>query len=68
MFKVNNKDTKTTPHQSCVFIVNLFTSFTLYSKVSNVKFEQVNAGWDQAGKAILNPRGVFRPWQASLQK
>ena len=60
MFKVNNKDTKTTPHQSCVFIVNLFTSFTLYSKVSNVKFE-VNAGWDQAGKAILNPRGVFRP-------
>ena len=61
MFKVNNKDTKTTPHQSCVFIVNLFTSFTLYFKVSNVKFEQANAGWDQAGKAILNPRGVFRP-------
>ena len=44
MFKVNNKDTKTTPHHSCVFIVNLFTYFTLYSNVSIVKFEQVNAG------------------------
>ena len=34
MFKVNNKDTRTTT-----------TYFTPCSSVSIVKFEQVNAGW-----------------------
>ena len=37
MFKVNNKDTRTTP-----FIVNLEH---ISHRVSFVNFEQINAGW-----------------------
>ena len=37
MFKVNNKDTRTTPLQ---------THFIPCSSVSIVNSEQVNAGWD----------------------
>ena len=46
MFKVNNKDTKTTPMASfwCLYRL-LWTYFTSYSSVSIVNFEQVNAGW-----------------------
>ena len=46
MFKVNNRDTRTTPwRHSNVFIVNV-TYFTSCSSVSIVTFEQVNAGWE----------------------
>ena len=61
MFKVNNRNTRTTceicskltiktPEQhhwrrSGVFIVNYGTYFTPYSSVSIINFEQVNAGW-----------------------
>ena len=40
MFKVNNKDTRTTP-----FIVNFEYISQLCSSVSIVNFEQVNADW-----------------------
>ena len=46
MFKVNNKDTRTTPIANV--LVSLFlTSNTFHtcSSVSIVTFEQVNAGW-----------------------
>ena len=46
MFKVNNKDTKTTPEwrRSGVFIV-IFEHISDLS-VSTVNFKQVNAGWE----------------------
>ena len=43
MFKVNNKDTRTTHwHRSDVFIVNFDTPC---SNISIINFEQVNTGW-----------------------
>ena len=46
MFKINNKDTRSTPwHRSSVFIVN-FEHFTPYSSVSIVNFEHVIASWN----------------------
>ena len=58
MFKVNNKDTKTTPASFMVnvycyrllllfivFIVNFKHISHLYSSVSIVNFEQVSPGW-----------------------
>ena len=47
MFKVNNKDTRTTPMASLVSLLLLWTYFTPCSSVSVfvVNFEQVNAGW-----------------------
>ena len=45
MFKVNNKDTKTTPRRFGVFIVNFERISHLCSSVSIVNFEQVNNGW-----------------------
>ena len=51
IFKVNNKDTRTTTwRRSSVFIVNFEIYFTPSTSVSNVNFEQVNAGWDRAQK------------------
>ena len=46
MFKVNNKDTRTTPFASfwCLYC-QLWTYFTLCSSVSIVNFEHVIAGW-----------------------
>ena len=46
MFKVNNKDTRTTSSTSfwCLYCY-LWTYFTTCSSVSIVNFEQVNAGW-----------------------
>ena len=45
MFKVNDKDTKTTPlRRFGVFIVNFEHISHLCSRVSIVDFEQVNAG------------------------
>ena len=41
MFKVNNKDTRTTPPM---------VYFTPCSSVSIVNFEQVNAGWEGSDK------------------
>ena len=47
MFKVNNKDTRTTPwRRSGVFIVN-FQHFTPCSSVSIVNFEHVIADWER---------------------
>ena len=46
MFKVNDKDTRTTP---CVVLVSLsltLNMFTPSSSVSIVKSENVNAGWE----------------------
>ena len=48
MFKVNNKDTRTTPIANGLVLASLFltsNTFHTYSIVSIVKFEQVNAGW-----------------------
>ena len=46
MFKVNNKDTKTTPMASfwCLYC-KLLTYFIPCSNVSIARFEQVNADW-----------------------
>ena len=46
MFKVNNKDTRTTLY---------WPYFTLCSSVSIVNFEHVNAGWD-ANKKNAGPK------------
>ena len=46
MFKVSNKDIRTTP--MAVILVSLLltsTYFTSFSNVSIVKFEHVNVGW-----------------------
>ena len=46
MFKVNDKDTKTTPIASFwCFYCELGTYFTPCSSVSIVNFEHVTAGW-----------------------
>ena len=46
MFKVNNKDTRTTPVASFwCFIVNFGHISHPSSSVSIVNFKQVNAGW-----------------------
>ena len=46
MFKVNNKDTKTTPMTSSgVFIINFEHISQLCPSVSIVNFEHVIAGW-----------------------
>ena len=45
MFKVNNKDTRTTP----LLTLNIFTPC---SSVSIVNFEQVNTAWVVAAKAF----------------
>ena len=43
MFKVNNKDTRTTPMAS-LLPLNMY--FTSCSSVSTVNFEHVIAGWE----------------------
>ena len=43
MFKVSNKDIRTTPPVSLLLTLNIFHTF---SSVFIVDFEQVNAGWD----------------------
>ena len=43
MFKVNNKDTRTTPG---IFIVNFQHIFTPCSSVPIAKFEHEIAGWE----------------------
>ena len=46
MFKVNNKDTRTTPRRrSGVFIVNFEHILHLALVASFVNFEQVSPGW-----------------------
>ena len=54
MFKVNNKDLRTTPVASFgVFMVNFeHTYFTPCSSVSNVNFEQVHSGWVRVERRI----------------
>ena len=47
MFRVNNKDTRTTLLASFWYRYCLiWTYFTPYSSVSIVNFEQLNAGWE----------------------
>ena len=56
MFKVNNKDTRTTSMTSFwCFYCELWTYSTPCSSVSIVNFEQVNAGWVRGlvGKQVL---------------
>ena len=48
MFKVNNKDTRTTPY------------FTPSSSVSNVNFELANVGWLVVNFAQKNPEALSR--------
>ena len=51
MFKVNNKDTKTTPMASFwCFIVNFEHISHLCSSVSIVNFEHVIAGWVKSSR------------------
>ena len=49
MFKVNNKDTRTT---------DAITYFTPCSSVSIVNFEQVNSGWDKSTTVGWSSSGV----------
>ena len=46
MFKVNIKDTRTTPGVVLILILNI--SFTPCSTVSIANFEHVNANWDKS--------------------
>ena len=54
MFKINNKDTRATPLPSfwCL-CCQLWTYFTPCSSVSIVKFEQVNAGWEDRSETLV---------------
>ena len=45
MFKVNNKNTRTTPMASFWYLINFEYVSHLFSGVSIIKFEQVNASW-----------------------
>ena len=45
MFKVNNKDNRTTPGVVLVSLLLTSTYFTPCSSVSIVNFELVNVGW-----------------------
>ena len=45
MFKVNNKNTRTTSRRSDVFIVNFEHILDHFSSVPIVGFEQVNVYW-----------------------
>ena len=63
MFKVNNKDTKTTPMRHFgVFIVNLEHISHLCSTVSVVNFEQVNGGWVRRAGTSLFDWPVTMTW------
>ena len=56
MFKVKNKDTRTTPQENTFARVSFLTFFfTPCSSVSIANFKQVNAGWDseKLGSAYL---------------
>ena len=60
MFKVNNKDTKTTPMASfwCL-IVNFEHISHLCSSVSIVNFEQINVCWEWMRKIRLVIHEIF---------
>ena len=72
MFKVNNKDTRTTPLASFWYLYcQLWTYFIPCSSVSIVKFEQVNAGWesfDQKSWRIYSLAERYRLIQKSAKK
>ena len=53
MFKVNNKDTRTTPG---IFIVNFQHIFTPCSSVPIAKFEHEIAGWENALHRVYHER------------
>ena len=50
MFKVKNKDTRTTPLLSLLLTLNIFR--ILFYCVSIGNFEQVNAGWVGTGISL----------------
>ena len=80
MFKVSNRNTKTscktysnltikTPERrqwrrSGGFYCKLWTYFTVCSSVSIVKFEQVNAGWDDIA---INYNTFWLFWSSKLE-
>ena len=53
MFKVDNKNTRTTSRRSGVFIVNFEHIFDHFSSVPIVDFEQVNVYWINQNKISL---------------
>ena len=53
MFKVNNKNTRTTSRRSDVFIVNFEHILDHFSSVPIVDFEQVNVYWINQNKISL---------------
>ena len=52
MFKVNNKDTRTTPGVVLVSLLLTLNIFHTLFSVSIVDFEQVNADWDDVLKVL----------------
>ena len=65
MFKVNNKDTRTTPLASFWYLYcYLQTYFTLCSSVSIVNFVQVNADWELICSKLLNNNSKI--WRQSI--
>ena len=81
MFKVNNKDTKTTPRIVLVSLMLTLTYFTPNSSASAVNFEHVLEGYPLFTKtfATVNPdillkkiechriRGIINCWFQSYQ-
>ena len=61
MFKVNNKDTRTTLVTSCCCLYCwLWTFFTPYSSVSIVNFEQENAVWEGSCSSALSRHDEYK--------
>ena len=57
MFKINNKDIRTTP-------TAVFLTFTPFSRISIVNFQEVNAGLVRS----LFPEGAMTPVQSFFYK
>ena len=65
MFRVNNKNTRTTPLASFWYLYcSLWTYFTVCSSVSIADFEQVNAGW----ATIKNTRKLWPRLEQNAKK
>ena len=63
MFKVNNKDTKTTPLASFWYLSYwLWTYFTPCYSVAIVNFEDVIAGWDSITYYVRHYRWITKGW------
>ena len=60
MFKVNNKDTRTTLVTSCCCLYYWLWTFFTPSSVSIVNFEQENAIWEGSGSSTLNRHDEYK--------